>query len=252
VGLMAGPALGGLLSEFGLFVPAFAASTIALVNTVYGLVVLPESLPKEKRSRHKPALNFLVNLRSLLAQPGIRLLLISLFFLNLAFSGLQMNFPLFSNARFQWDARQNGLFFAYVGVIAVVVQGFLFGKIQPRVGEGRLALFGLVSMSLGLGGVALARQAWMMFPFVGLAALGSGTSIPSLSGMVSARVPQDRQGLLMGGTQTLHGLTGVLGPTLAGLAFDAIDTSAPYWIGSGLALVALLCAYRERSLHQAL
>jgi MFS family permease len=252
VGIMAGPALGGLLSEYGLFVPALAASAIALANSVYGLAALPESLPSEKRVRYKPTLNFPVHLRSLLAQPGIRLLLFSLFFLNLAFSGLQMNFPLFSNARFEWDARQNGYFFAYVGVIAVVVQGFLFGRIQPKVGESRLAIMGLGCMSMGLGGVALARQAWMLFPFVGLAALGSGISIPSLSGMASARVPQDRQGLLMGGNQTLHGISGILGPAMAGLAFDAIGVSAPYWIGSSLALVALLYAYRDRSFRPSL
>ena len=252
VGIMAGPALGGLLSEYGLFVPALAASAIALANSVYGLAALPESLPSEKRVRYKPTLNFPVHLRSLLSQPCIRLLLFSLFFLNLAFSGLQMNFPLFSNARFEWDARQNGYFFAYVGVIAVVVQGFLFGRIQPKVGESRLAIMGLGCMSMGLGGVALARQAWMLFPFVGLAALGSGISIPSLSGMASARVPQDRQGLLMGGNQTLHGISGILGPAMAGLAFDAIGVSAPYWIGSSLALVALLYAYRDRSFRPSL
>jgi len=245
LGLMAGPALGGLLSAYGLFVPAFAAAGIAFVNSLYGLFILPESLPPEKRSRHRPSLNFLAQLRAVLNVQNIRLLLLSLFFLNLAFSGLQANFPLFSNARFQWDARQNGIFFAFVGVIAVFVQGFLFGRLQPRIGEKRLAVLGLALMTVGMVGVALAAQAWMVYPLVGIAALGSGTSIPSLSGMISNRVPENEQGRLMGGNQALLSFTNILGPVMAGLSFDRIGVSAPYWIGSGLALIALLFASRD-------
>ncbi len=245
LGLMAGPALGGLLSVYGLFVPAFVAAGIALVNTIYGIFILPESLPPEKRSKHAPSLNFIGQLRTLFSIRNIRLLLLSLFFLNLAFSGLQTNFPLFSNARFQWDARQNGIFFAFVGVIAVFVQGFLYGRLQPRFGEKRLALMGLLLMSTGMAGVALATRAWMVYPLVGIAALGSGISIPSLSGMVSIRVPSDEQGRLMGGNQAMFSFTAIIGPTMAGLAFDQIAINAPYWIGSGLALLAFFIASRD-------
>ncbi len=250
LGLMAGPALGGLLSAYGLFVPAFAAAGIAFVNSLYGLFILPESLPAEKRSRHRPSINFLVQLRGILGVQNIRLLLFSLFFLNLAFSGLQANFPLFSNARFQWDARQNGVFFAFVGAIAVFVQGFLFGRLQPKIGEGCLVFLGLGLMATGMAGVALAAHSWMLYPLVGIAALGSGISLPSLSGMISNRVPANEQGRLMGGTQALHSLTQILGPTMAGVSFDRIDVSAPYWIGSGLVLVALFFASRDLVLSE--
>jgi DHA1 family tetracycline resistance protein-like MFS transporter len=245
LGLMAGPVLGGLLSSHGLFVPAFVAAGIALLNTIYGIFILPESLPPEKRSRHTPSLNFIDQLRGVFKTRNIRFLLLSLFFLNLAFSGLQTNFPLFSHARFHWDARQNGLFFAFVGVIAVFVQGFLYGRLQPRFGEKRLALTGLLLMTLGMAGVALASEAWMVYPIVGITALGSGISIPSLSGMTSNRVPLDEQGRLMGGNQTLLSFTSIIGPMMAGLAFDNIGIGAPYWIGSGLALLALYFAARE-------
>lgn len=250
LGLMAGPALGGLLSAYGLFVPAFAAAGIAFVNSLYGLFILPESLPAEKRSRHRPSINFLVQLRGILGVQNIRLLLFSLFFLNLAFSGLQANFPLFSNARFQWDARQNGVFFTFVGAIAVFVQGFLFGRLQPKIGEGCLVFLGLGLMATGMAGVALAAHSWMLYPLVGIAALGSGISLPSLSGMISNRVPANEQGRLMGGTQALHSLTQILGPTMAGVSFDRIDVSAPYWIGSGLVLVALFFASRDLVLSE--
>jgi MFS family permease len=127
-----------------------------------------------------------------------------------------------------------------VGVVAVFVQGVLYGRLQPRLGELRLAIFGLALLSLGMAGIALASIPWTLFPFVAVAALGSGSSIPSLSGMVSARVSGTQQGQLMGGMQTMFGLTTIIGPTLAGLSFERIGVSAPYWIGSGFALLALL------------
>jgi DHA1 family tetracycline resistance protein-like MFS transporter len=248
LGLMAGPALGGLLSSYGLFVPAFVAAAIALVNTIYGILILPESLPPEKRSQHRPSLNFVSQLRTVLSIQNTRLPLLAVFFLNFAFAGLQTNFPLFSNARFEWDARQNGFLFAFVGVVSVFVQGFLFGQLQPKVGEKRLSLIGLVLFSLGMAGIAIVPQAWMIYPMVGIAACGSSLSIPAISGMLSSRVPSNEQGRLMGGNQVLFSLTAILGPAVAGISFERIGISAPYWIGCGLALVALYFAVQDARL----
>lgn len=240
LGLMVGPAMGGLLSGYGLSAPAFAAAGIALANVLYGLLFLPESLPPERRSPGPLAFNAFGQLAGLFAIPSIRLLLVSIFSLNLAFSGLQTNFPLFSQARFGWDPRQNGLFFAYVGALAVLVQGFLLGRLQPLYKEKLLALAGLALMALGMAGIATSSASWMLYPAVGLAALGSGISIPSISGVLSARMTPTQQGRLMGGTQALLSLTTILGPGMAGILFERIAISAPYWLGSGLAALALV------------
>jgi len=248
LGLMAGPALGGLLSANGLSTPAFSAAGIALFNVLYGALVLPESLPPERRSSSPLAFNAFAQLAGLFAIPSIRLLLASIFTLNLAFSGLQTNFPLFSQARFDWDARQNGLFFAFVGMTAVFVQGFLFGRLQPVFKEKRLALAGLAFMALGMLIIASSVFTWMLFPAVGLAVLGSGISIPSLSGALSARMTPTQQGRLMGGMQTLLSLATIFGPGMAGILFETVAVHAPYWLGSGLACLALviaIAAFRE-------
>jgi MFS transporter, DHA1 family, tetracycline resistance protein len=244
LGLMAGPALGGLLSGFGLGVPAFTAAGIALANVTFGLFALPESLPPENRAAIVPlgGLNFVSQLRGLLGLRRIRLLLAAIFALNLAFSGLQTNFPLFSQARFGWDAGRNGIFYAYVGVLAVFVQGALLGWIQPRLGDKRLAAGGLALMAAGLAGLALAEQDWLLYPLVGLVALGSGVSIPTLTGLASNQVDSRGQGRLMGGMQVLLSLTTIIGPTVAGLAFEYAGIPAPYVIGGLLAGAAFLLA----------
>ena len=82
----------------------------------------------------------------------------------------------------------------------------------------------------------------MIFPAVAIVALGTGISIPSLTALVSLRVPDSEQGRLMGGNQTLLALTNIFGPTIAGISFDVIAISAPYWLGSVFSTFALIVA----------
>jgi DHA1 family tetracycline resistance protein-like MFS transporter len=245
LGLMAGPALGGLLSVYGLGVPAFTAAAIALLNVIFGFFVLPESLPPEKRSASVALgeLNTFTRLGGLFKRGrGMSLLLAAIFTLNLAFSGLETNFPLFSQARFGWDAGRNGIFYAYVGILAVFVQGALLGWVLPRLGEKRLAAGGLALMAAGLAGIALAGQDWLLYPLVGLVALGSGVSIPALMGLASNRVESGAQGRLMGGMQVLLSQTAIIGPAAAGLSFEYLGAAAPYLLGGLLSLAALAFA----------
>lgn len=245
LGLMAGPALGGLLSHYGLSIPAFTASAIALSNVLFGFFVLPESLPLEKRLRKSAAemFNWMDQFLGLFRQANIRNLLLASLLLNLAFAGLQSNFPLYSNYRFHWDPQQNSFFYLYVGICAVLIQGFLFGKLQPLFGEKRLAFVGLAAMTVGLAGMASAKEAWMLYPAVTVVAFGTGMCIPSITALTSFRVSESEQGRLMGGTQTLLSLTNIIGPALAGIAFEAIAFSAPYWMGSLFSLLALIVVW---------
>ena len=241
LGMIGGPAAGGLLSTYGLAVPAFAAAAVAIINVIFGVFVLPELLPSEKRVKaiSVSGLNLVAQLRSLPRLGANRLLLGSIFALNLAFSGLQTNFPLFSQARFGWDSVKNGIFFAFVGVSAVVIQGLVYRWVQPLLGERRLAHIGLGFMAAGLIAGVLSPVDWLLFPCIGLVAMGSGISIPSLTGLVSNAVEAGAQGRLMGGMQALLSLTAIIGPVMAGLAFERVSIFAPYLLGSMLAMLAL-------------
>lgn len=253
LGLMVGPVLGGVLSLFGLSVPALVASALALANTLFALVLLPESLTPERRRSFLPdsaeqsrlsvflrAVNPLANLISLLRIAAIHRLLIVVLLLNLAFSGLYSNFPLFTAARFGWGMFENALFFAFVGVCAVATQGLLLGLMQRWLGDVRLARAGMAVMACALGATGLAPAAWMLYPSVGLIAFGSGLAIPALTSLLSLRVSPADQGRLMGGTAALLNLTMIAGPVIAGVSFDQAGTAAPYLIGALLGSAALL------------
>jgi MFS family permease len=242
LGMMTGPAVGGLLAAGDLYWPALAGCGVASLNILIGTFWLPESLPPERRASQLKltSLHLGAQLTETFRQPRLPALLITLFALNLSFAGLQSNFPLYSQERFGWNASQNGLFFAFVGVCAVITQGVLVGKLAPRLGERRLAGWGLVMLTVTLVGVALASQAWQLFPLVGLAALGSGLSIPSLSSLISQTAPLTRQGRVLGGMQSLLSLAAIIGPALAGLSFEGLGSAAPYWMGGLFAMLALL------------
>ena len=243
LGLMAGPALGGLLSLHSLHTPAFAASALALGNVGFGFFVLPESLPPKLRTPTQLLrLNPISQLRRVLGMAGIRTLLVVVFLLNLSFAGLLVNFPLFSNARFGWGATANAFLFAFVGVCAVLTQGVLIGRLQPRLGDGRLLLGGLVLMALDLALVAVVPFGPLLYPVVGMLAVGTGLAIPALTSLISRRVSGREQGRIMGGLQAILSLTLIVGPVISGLAFDQLGVPAPYWIGALLATLALLTA----------
>lgn len=246
LGLITGPAAGGLLSLHSLSAPAFAASAVAFSNVVFGFFVLPESLPPESRTRTPVTrLNPVTLLKGVLGMARIRALLLVVFLLNLSFAGLLTNFPLFSNVRFGWDATANAFFFAFVGLCAVLTQGVLIGRLQPRFGEVRLVLGGLLLMAANLGLMALVPSGLLLYPVVGVLAVGAGLAIPSVTALVSRRVPERGQGRLMGGIQAILSLTLILGPIAAGLAFDRLGVPAPYWIGGLLAALALAVAARS-------
>ena len=243
LGLMAGPALGGLLSLYTLSAPALAASALALCNAIFGFLILPESLPPNLRTPTPlRRLNPITQLRGVLEMDAIRGLLLVVFLLNLSFAGLLTNFPLFSNARFGWDATANAFFFAFVGVCAVLTQGVLIGRLQPRLGEERLLLGSLSLMALSLGLLALVPLGPLLYPVVGALAVGTGLAIPALTSLISRRVSGREQGKVMGGLQAILSLTLIVGPVVAGIAFDHLGVAAPYWIGALLAALALLAA----------
>jgi MFS family permease len=247
-GVLAGPALGGMLSEWGLYVPLAAAAVIALLNTLGGGVLLPESLPFERRvSGVAPALGFLATLRGVgkavrRAEAGGALLAILL--ANLAFGGLQSNFPLYVQQRFDWSAREVSYFFAFVGLCAVLTQGVLLRVLQPRLAAGVLIKGGLVALGAGLAALAGTPLGAGLYPAAALAALGSGLGLPMLSALLSNRVAPEEQGRMMGAVQTAVALANIGAPLIAGAAFVWVGANAPYWIAAALAFAAALSARR--------
>jgi MFS family permease len=249
LGFILGPALGGALATFGITVPLLLAALIAAVNLVVVLLLLPETHPPEARSPlpRKRDLQPFAQLVRLLANRPVRRLGAAFFLFFLAFNGFTAVLVLYFKQAFGWGPTTSALAFLVVGVVATVVQGALIGPLVRRFGEWRLTLAGLGLVIAGFLLILLATPGatGAVQVFVALAILAGGTGLvtPSLRSLVSRRLDDGSQGAALGSLQGLQSLTGFVGPPLAGLAYESVGRSSPFWFGTLLmAGVALLVA----------
>ena len=250
VGFVVGPAVGGLLGQYNLRAPFWAAAILSLANFLYGVFVLPESLPKERRasSAWKMA-NPLGSLTLLRSHPELAGLSIVVFLYYLAHQSLQNVFVLYTEYRFGWETRSVGIALALVGVCAVIVSGGMVGPYVKKFGERFGLTSGLVWGALGFLGFAMATRGWHVLAAVPFIALW-GVAGPSMQSLMSQRVDHTAQGKLQGAINSLRALTGMLGPLLFTQVFSAAILpesrihlpGAPYYLASLLLVCCLLVA----------
>ena len=245
LGFMMGPAIGGLLSTISLQAPAFAAGTLALVTTALSYFFLPESLPPERRTT-APLTWHMLNPFNAIAgafqRANLRLILLSSFTLNFAYSALQSHFAIYTLTRFAANEKQNAMLLTYLGVMITIIQGGLIRRLMPVLGEKRLIHTGLVLGAVGFLALILAPTLGYVYGALTLLSMGSGLAAPAIQSLVSRRAGSSEQGVIMGVTQSLGSLARILGPLWAGLTFDAFSPSAPYWTGIVMMIVSLLLA----------
>jgi DHA1 family tetracycline resistance protein-like MFS transporter len=220
LGFIFGPAIGGILSRWGIHVPFFFAAALCFANALLLYFTLPETV-----TRDHPARNFagrgrgLTQLIRSLKQPRLAFVITIYFFFIVAFSIMTTSFSLYTMFRFGYDAQHTGYLFAYVGVIAVIVQGGLIGRLVKRFGELPLVLVGAFCFAVSLAAV----------PFVGPTAggllgilvgggvfsLGNSLATPALNSLASKSVGPAEQGTVLGVMQSAASLARAVGPSLA-------------------------------------
>ncbi|MGN6213430.1 TCR/Tet family MFS transporter [Parafilimonas sp.] len=229
LGFIIGPALGGLLSGWGIRAPFFAAAGLCLLNTLYGYFVLPESLSKEHRRPFdwKKA-NPFGSLQFLRKTPAISGLAFGFFLIYMAAQSVQGNWSFFTMYRFNWTPGLVGVSLAVVGVLVGAVQVGLTRVLNPKIGDAKSIYFGLTLYTIGLVLFAFATSTWMMFAFLVPYCLG-GVAGPSLQATLAGHVPPNQQGELQGALTGLMSLTTVLGPLLMNNLFTFFTSpKAPF------------------------
>ncbi len=212
LGFVCGPMLGGLLGSYNLRLPYFVSASLSLLNWLYGFFVLPESHPRDQRAAFSIAkanpFSSLVSLSRLRSVGG----LISVYALTmLAQFIVQSTWVLYTNFRFEWGPRENGISLFAVGGASALAQGWLLGRLLKRFGELRTALFGLTSGFLAYVFYGAATEGWMMYAIIVANLLGF-TAGPALQGIVSKSVDAHKQGVTMGSLTAISSIMGVIGP----------------------------------------
>ena len=235
-GVILGPALGGLLGSVDPRAPFWAAAAVSLLNGLYGLFVLPESLARENRApmswrKANPvgALNLLVSRKGL---PALALVLVLLW---LAMHAMNSVFVLYTAHRYDWDPLALGIFASAFAAVNIVVQSQLAGRFVRWFGERRTVIGGLTVQVLCYIGVGLAPTG-PIFWAVNLPGALANVAGPALQSMMTAKVDASEQGRLQGAMGSISSMTGLFGPILSTQAFawSIAPGMAAVWSGSSI------------------
>lgn len=259
LGFILGPALAGILSKFGHEVPFFVSGGLSLVNAALLYFILPESkkfgeIVVEKKNR-------IVELFESFKDSRFAVVTLEYFLLVMAFTMMTTAYPLYTNYSFEYNAEQTGYILAYVGLIAVVIQGGLLGKLSKAFGEANLVIAGCVLLVLSLLSVPYVSKD--SFGLVGLLvgsgcfAIGNSISSPSLATLASRNAEEFEQGKILGVMQSAASLARAISPTITGFllnnAVNQIDNytlKRNFWTASAIMFVAALVAVYYLKRHR--
>ncbi len=254
IGFIIGPSVGGLLGQVDARLPFWAAAGLAFANGLYGLFVLPESLPRDRRAPFKLAnASPIGSLRLLVRYPGLLQLGGVMFLYFLGFQALQSVTVLYTNLRYGWTPNAMGLCLGGIGLASIVVQAGVVRPFVKRFKE-RGALytglaFGVAAMFI-YGWAPTGAVFWLGVPVYGLVGLVQ----PGVQGMMSRRIRPDEQGRLQGANSSIMAVTGLIGPLLFTQIFHhlvagrggPVLAGAPYYLSALLFLAALTLALLTR------
>lgn len=253
LGFMIGPFIGGELGRFHHFghqgtLPAFVSAGLSLINLFFALRYLPESLPAERRSQtpRKASRINLAALREVGRHPGLALVLLITFNSTFWFSGLQAIFRLFTLDAFRMNIENTGRVMGLVGLIAVIVQGGLMGKLSRRFGEVRLLGTALILMAVGfaLQGLSVGIGVSIFLVAVSIGGVGTALHMPSISSYISRRMGPDGQGAALGLMQSANALARATGPLVWGLLYGAFGPRIPAYVAAVAVAVFVLAVPR--------
>jgi MFS transporter, DHA1 family, tetracycline resistance protein len=233
--------------------PGFFAAFLSFCSFLMVLFKLPETVdtskPREKVFRRPSVFTpkfwrLLADQKGKSARGFLIPLVIGFFLLSFGESSLYSAFPLFAEGQLNMTAEQVGIQFFYIGIIAVIVQGFLIKSLTNAFSEEKLFMVGNILMVIGLGLIPFSTSMLTLALFLGLMALGKSLNTPTITSLISKEASEDNVGAVMGASQGLSGLGRMIGPTWGGALFavyfglpfvaTAIIVAATIWIAIGL------------------
>ncbi|SOE22100.1 MFS transporter, DHA1 family, tetracycline resistance protein [Spirosomataceae bacterium TFI 002] len=243
LGFIIGPALGGILGEYGTRIPFFVSAGLSLSNWLYGYFVLPESLAVENRRKFSfKRANPIGSLLNLKKYPFILSLVASLFLVYVAGFAPQATWSFYTLEKFGWSEMQVGLSLGFVGLMIAIVQGGLIRVIIPKIGNVKALFLGLGINIVGLAAFSFASSGWLMYAIMIPFAL-SGLANPAFQGIISNQVKANEQGELQGALTSVMAVASIIGQTfMLGLFRYFTDKTNPiYFPGAPFLAGSLLC-----------
>lgn len=236
IGFILGPVIGGVLSNFGFWVPAFFAAAVSGLTILTTGLFLQETVDVHQvQKKHRERFTF-EKLKAIFTTKPLGLLIVVFFLINFAFSGMQGTFALWAQATFGWGPTQIGYVFAYIGVLSVIIQLKVLPLVIKRFGDSVTLLMGIPLLALGLMLIPLSVHLSILLFANALLILGNSLTNPTIQALASENVEAEDYGETLGILQSSASFGRIIGPILAGELFNIISKDAPF-ISSGIILI---------------
>jgi MFS transporter, DHA1 family, tetracycline resistance protein len=242
-GFVLGPAIGGVLGQYGDRIPFICAAVLVLVTAAAGYFILGETLPKEKRRAFSVArANPLGSILQMAKTPLVLGCLITIFFMQMSVQAQFSIWGYYGTLKFGWDTRTIGLTVSLFGILLAVAQALLVGKCIARFGPARTAIWSLIFGIPSYFVLAFAGSTQMMVLGIFIGSV-TGLTFPAMQSMMSAKIAEDAQGELQGAIASMVSMTSVIGPPLMTNIFGAFaDKQGVYFPGAPFLLSAVFLA----------
>ena len=249
-GFIIGPALGGFLSIYGFLTLGIVAAVLTGVNFLFAFFFLPESNAKAASSIQKNSDGYWRRLASALTKPLIGTVFVILFIITFAFSAIPVIVPLLGIAFFGFAELEMSYFFMYIGVVQIVLQGLLIGRLTKRWGEGNLMVFGSLLMALGILFMPLFPSIAVFVVSITLISSGIGTLNTVLPSFISKRTSSDEQGGMLGVVQSVGSIARIPGPLVGGLIAEFAGLNVAFLLSATLVTIAFVLGFKLFRAHR--
>jgi MFS transporter, DHA1 family, tetracycline resistance protein len=243
MGFIFGPAIGGFLSRYGFFAPALFAMGISICTVIATFFFLKETVDVQK-SQTSPKTKFsFTELKKTLSLFPIGILIITFLVINTAFTSMQSVFPLWANEAYKYGPEQNGLVFAYIGVLIVIMQLVVLPFLIKRISEKNLLVLACLTLGIGLLLQPIYHNVVYLYSTMIFIAFGNALSNPTIQSLASKSVPPEEYGGTLGFLQSAGSFGRIIGPILGGLLFQSFGNDTPFYAGGVMMIGIFIYLY---------
>jgi DHA1 family tetracycline resistance protein-like MFS transporter len=247
MGFLIGPGISGYLSQFSYQYPIFAAAALSATSILATYFLLPSTMPQAADGATPQKFTVLDwgNYARYFRQPGLAPLLWQFFAFTLAFSMFMTGFPLFAERRYQWQGhpfgpKEVGYVYAYLGMLGVILQGGLIGRLVKAFGELTLVRAGFFLGMVGLAALGFTYSVPLLLLVAAVSSSGTGVIRPALTSLITQKADRSEQGVVLGLTQSLNSIAAIVAPAIGGLLIDHSLLAGWALTAAGICGVALL------------
>ncbi len=241
LGFVFGPIIGGLLSHFGYMITGFVAAGFSFLAFSFSLFLLPESLTgTEKNMVIKRKMFDAASFKKVLSNRLISVVILLFFIVTFSVANIFGTFALLGHNVYHFSDMQNGMIFGIMGIIGVIIQGGLIGRLAKKYSDQKLITVGTFFLMIGLGLIPYGINLVGVLLITALMSIGTGILQPILLSLVSKVAPENEQGIVLGVNQSFSSFARMLGPLWGGFAYQYLGYQIPFLTGSFFVLLVFL------------